>query len=138
RADVLMRAAAILESQADKLATELVREEGKTLAEAQGEIRRTPQNFRFYAGETHRLSGQTFPSGDGSWIFSQRYPVGVVAAITPWNFPLNIPSRKLGPALAAGNGVVFKPSDVTPLMGRRLVETLLEAGVPSGAIALIH
>lgn len=138
RADVLMRAATILESRADELAMELVREEGKTLAEAQGEIRRTPQNFRFYAGETHRLSGQTFPSGDGSWIFSQRHPVGVVAAITPWNFPLNIPSRKLGPALAAGNGVVFKPSDVTPLMGQRLVEALLEAGLPGGAVALVH
>lgn len=138
RADVLIRAADILEARADELAEELVREEGKTLAEARMETRRTPQNFRFYAGESLRLSGQTFPTADGSLVFSVREPVGVVAAITPWNFPLNIPSRKLGPALAAGNGVVFKPSEVTPLGGQRLVEALLEAGVPGGALALVH
>lgn len=138
RADVLITAAAILESRADELAQELVREEGKTLAEATVETRRTPQNLRFYGGESLRLSGQTFPTADGSWVFSTRGPVGVVAAITPWNFPLNIPSRKLGPALAAGNGVVFKPSEVTPRMGQRLVEALLEAGVPGGALALVH
>lgn len=138
RADVLVRAAEILAGRADRLATELVREEGKTLAEARVETRRTPQNLRFYAGESLRLSGQTYPTGDGSWVFTRRQPVGVVAAITPWNFPLNIPSRKLGPALAAGSGVVFKPSDVTPLMGQRLVEALLEAGVPAGALALVH
>jgi aldehyde dehydrogenase (NAD+) len=71
-------------------------------------------------------------------VFTTRTPVGVVAAITPWNFPLNIPSRKLGPALAAGNGVVFKPSEVTPRSGQRLVEALVEAGVPAGALALVH
>ena len=138
RADVLIRAADILESRAEELAEELVREEGKTLAEARMETRRTPQNFRFYAGESLRLSGQTFPTADGSLVFTMREPVGVVAAITPWNFPLNIPSRKLGPALAAGNGVVFKPSEVTPRSGQRLVEALLEAGVPGGALALVH
>jgi aldehyde dehydrogenase (NAD+) len=68
----------------------------------------------------------------------RREAVGVVAAITPWNFPLNIPSRKLAPALAAGNGVVFKPSELTPLVGQRLVEALLEAGVPGTALALVH
>lgn len=138
RADVLIKAADILASQADKLAEELVREEGKTLAEARVETRRTPQNLRFYAGEALRLTGETYPTADGSWVFTTRGPVGVVAAITPWNFPLNIPSRKLGPALAAGNGVVFKPSEVTPRSGQRLVEALLEAGVPGGALALVH
>lgn len=138
RADVLIRAADILAAQADSLAVELVREEGKTLAEARVETRRTPQNLRFFAGEALRLTGQTYPTGDGSLVFTTRQPVGVVAAITPWNFPLNIPSRKLGPALAAGNGVVFKPSEVTPLVGQRLVEALLEAGVPAGALALVH
>lgn len=138
RADVLVKAADILAAQADSLAVELVREEGKTLAEAQMETRRTPQNLRFFAGEALRTTGETYPTGDGSLVFTVRQPVGVVAAITPWNFPLNIPSRKLGPALAAGNGVVFKPSEVTPLIGQRLVEALLEAGVPAGALALVH
>ena len=138
RADVLIRAAELLEGRADELAVELVREEGKTLGEARVETRRTPQNLRFFAGEALRINGETMPSGDGSMVFTVREPVGVVAAITPWNFPLNIPSRKLAPALAAGNGVVFKPSEVTPLLGQRLVEALLEAGVPGSALALVH
>ncbi|AWB93168.1 aldehyde dehydrogenase family protein [Aeromicrobium chenweiae] len=138
RADVLIRAADILAQRADDIAEELVREEGKTLAEARMETRRTPQNLRYYAGESLRLTGSTYPTADGSWVLTSRSPVGVVAAITPWNFPLNIPSRKLGPALAAGNGVVFKPSEVTPLSGQRLVEALVEAGVPGGALALVH
>lgn len=138
RADVLIKAAELLEGRAEELAVELVREEGKALAEARVETRRTPQNLRFYAGEALRLNGETVPTGDGSMVLTMREPVGVVAAITPWNFPLNIPSRKLGPALAAGNGVVFKPSEVTPLLGQRLVEALLEAGVPGSALALVH
>jgi aldehyde dehydrogenase (NAD+) len=138
RADVLSRAASILESTRDTLVEELVREEGKTRAEAMMEVRRTPQNLRYYASEALRTTGETYPTGDGSLVFTQREPVGVVAAITPWNFPLNIPSRKLGPALAAGNGVIFKPSEVTPLLGQRLVEALQEAGVPGGALALVH
>ncbi len=137
RADVLNRAADILAGRADELARELVREEGKTLTEALTETRRTPANLRFYAGEALRVSGQTFASDD-ALVFTAREPVGVVVAITPWNFPLNIPSRKLGPALAAGNGVVFKPSEVTPLLGQRLVEALVEAGVPAGALALVQ
>lgn len=138
RAEVLHRAAAILEARQDELARELVREEGKTLAEATTETRRTPANLRMYAAEALRLTGQTYPSADGSVVLTLREPVGVVAAITPWNFPLNIPSRKLGPALAAGNAVVFKPSEVTPLLGQRLVEALLAAGVPAGALALLQ
>jgi aldehyde dehydrogenase (NAD+) len=138
RGAVLERAAAVLEGQRATLVEELVREEGKTRAEATMEVSRTPMNLRFYAGEALRTTGQTIPSSDGSLLFTSRGPVGVVAAITPWNFPLNIPSRKLGPALAAGNGVVFKPSEVTPLMGNRMVEALLEAGLPAGAIAVLH
>jgi aldehyde dehydrogenase (NAD+) len=138
RADVLFRAADLLAERAERLAVELVREEGKTLAEARMETRRTPQNLRMYAGESLRLSGQSFPSAGTDLVLTLREPVGVVAAITPWNCPLNIPSRKLGPALAAGNGVVFKPSELTPLLGQRLVEALLEAGVPGSALALVH
>jgi acyl-CoA reductase-like NAD-dependent aldehyde dehydrogenase len=138
RAKVLEKAAAVLEGQRDQLIDELVREEGKTRAEATQEVSRTPMNLRFYAGEALRTAGVTLPTGDGSLVFTLRGPVGVVAAITPWNFPLNIPSRKLGPALAAGNGVVFKPSDVTPLLGQRLVDALLDGGLPAGAIAVLH
>jgi len=138
RAAVLEKAAGVLEGQRDQLIDELVREEGKTRAEATMEVSRTPMNLRFYAGEALRTAGVTLPTGDGSLVFTLRAPVGVVAAITPWNFPLNIPSRKLGPALAAGNGVVFKPSDVTPLLGQRLVDALLEGGLPAGAIAVLH
>lgn len=138
RAEVLQRAADILAERAQELARELVREEGKTLAEALNETTRTPANLRMYAGEALRLTGQTIATGDGSLVFTTREPVGVVAAITPWNFPLNIPSRKLGPALAAGNGVVFKPSELTPGTAVALVRALLEAGLPAGAIALVH
>lgn len=138
RADVLMRAADIIAARADDLAVELVREEGKTLAEARMETSRTPQNLRMYAGEALRLYGESISGAAGSMVVTLRKPVGVVAAITPWNFPLNIPSRKLGPALAAGNGVVFKPSELTPTLGQRLVEALLEAGVPGSALALVH
>lgn len=138
RADVLIRAADLIAARADDLAVELVREEGKTLAEARVETRRTPQNLRMYAGEALRLYGESATGASASLVLTLRKPVGVVAAITPWNFPLNIPSRKLGPALAAGNGVVFKPSELTPVLGQRLVEALLEAGVPAGALALVH
>ncbi|MEV3920015.1 aldehyde dehydrogenase family protein [Actinomadura coerulea] len=138
RADVLEAAARWLEERAGELVVELVREEGKTRAEAAMEVSRTPRNLRFYAGEAHRITGQSYPAGDGGIVYTRREPVGVVGAITPWNFPLNIPSRKIGPALAAGNAVVFKPSPVTPLLAQRLVEALLAGGLPARAIALVH
>lgn len=138
RAEVLQRAADILASQSIELANELVREEGKTLSEALNETTRTPANLRMYASEALRLSGQNFATGDHSLVLTTREPIGVVAAITPWNFPLNIPSRKLGPALAAGNGVVFKPSELTPATSEALVRALIDAGVPGGALALVH
>ncbi|MFV9430407.1 aldehyde dehydrogenase family protein [Rhodococcus aetherivorans] len=139
------RRAAILEAAADHLAArsaelvdELIREEGKTRVEASMEVSRTPMNLRFYAGEALRATGATFPAPGSTTIYTVREPIGIVGAITPWNFPLNIPSRKLGPALAAGNTVLFKPSEITPLMGQRLVEALLAGGLPAGAIALVQ
>ncbi|GHE45941.1 aldehyde dehydrogenase [Streptosporangium violaceochromogenes] len=138
RAEVLWKAAGLLEERRAELTAELVREEGKTLAEASVETTRTPLNLRFHAGEAQRISGSSYPADDGGLVYTWREPVGVVGAITPWNFPLNIPSRKIGPALAAGNGVVFKPSPVTPLMAQRLVEALLAAGLPPRTIALVH
>jgi aldehyde dehydrogenase (NAD+) len=138
RAAVLEKAAAALESRAGDLIAELVREEGKTTAEAAMEVGRTPANLRYYAGEATRTAGVTYPAAGDNLVFTLREPVGIVGAITPWNFPLNIPSRKLGPALAAGNAVLFKPSEITPLMGQRLVEALLAGGLPPAAIALVQ
>lgn len=138
RADVLFKAADIMASRADGIAAELTREEGKTLAEARNEARRIAANFRLYAGEALRLNGETYASEAAQIVFSLRQPVGVVAVITPWNFPLSMAARKIAPALAAGNGVVFKPSEVTPLMGQRLVEVLLEAGLPANLLALLQ
>jgi aldehyde dehydrogenase (NAD+) len=138
RAAILESAAAQLESRAAQLIGELVREEGKTTAEATMEVTRTPANLRFYAGEATRTTGVTYPVAGSNLVFTLREPVGIVGAVTPWNFPLNIPSRKLGPALAAGNPVLFKPSELTPLMGQRLVEALLDGGLPPNAIALVQ
>ncbi|MBD0324167.1 MAG: aldehyde dehydrogenase family protein, partial [Aldersonia sp.] len=138
RAAILEAAAAQLESMSDTLVDELVREEGKTRAEATMEVSRTPMNLRFYAGEATRTVGATYPAPGANLVYTLREPIGIVGAITPWNFPLNIPSRKLGPALAAGNPVLFKPSEITPLMGQRLVEALLAAGLSPGAIALVQ
>lgn len=138
RADVLYKAADIISSRIDSIAAELTREEGKTLTEARNETSRIAANFRFYAGEALRLKGESFPMPEGQIALTLRSPVGVVAVITPWNFPLSMAARKIAPALAAGNGVIFKPSEMTPLMGQRLVEVLLDAGLPKGLIALIH
>lgn len=138
RAAVLEAAAAQLESRSEQLIDELVREEGKTVAEATMEVSRTPMNLRFYAAEATRALGSTYPVGGETLLYTVREPVGIVGAITPWNFPLNIPSRKLGPALAVGNTVLFKPSELTPLMGQRLVEALLAGGLPPNVIALVQ
>ncbi|WP_138380389.1 aldehyde dehydrogenase family protein [Luteithermobacter gelatinilyticus] len=138
RMTVLEKAADLILERVDDLARELTREEGKPLGSATMEWKRTAANFRLYAGEALRSLGETFPVAGNSLVCSIREPVGVVLAITPWNFPVSIPSRKIGPALATGNGVVFKPSEVTPLSGQRMVEILLEAGVPEGAIALVQ
>lgn len=138
RARILESAAAQLESMNSQLVGELIREEGKTRAEATMEVGRTPANLRFYAAEAVRATGATYPAAGDGLVYTVREPVGIVGAITPWNFPLNIPSRKIGPALAAGNPVLYKPSEITPLMGQRLVEALLAAGLPAGAIALVQ
>jgi aldehyde dehydrogenase (NAD+) len=138
RAAILESAAAHLEARSAELIAELVREEGKTVAEATMEVGRTPSNLRFYAGEATRAAGRTLPAAGDTLVYTVREPIGIVGAITPWNFPLNIPSRKLGPALAVGDPVLFKPSELTPLMGQRLVEALLAGGLPPGALALVQ
>lgn len=138
RAEVLMAAARILASRTDRLATDMVAEAGKTLADARNESSRTPKNLELYAGEAYRLFGATFPSDDTPLVYSTLDPVGVVAVITPWNFPLNMASRKIGPALATGNAVVFKPSPMSPLMGDHLAAAFDEAGLPAGVLNVVH
>lgn len=138
RADILTKAARLLAERADTIAAEMVAEEGKPLADARNEAGRTPRNLELYAGEAYRLTGATFPSDDTPLVYSTRDPIGVVGVITPWNFPLNMASRKIGPALAAGNTVVFKPSPMTPWMGERLAAAFTDAGLPDGVLNVVH
>ncbi|MGQ0848576.1 MAG: aldehyde dehydrogenase family protein [Actinomycetota bacterium] len=139
RSACLERAAAALDGDEEEIAREMVAEMGKPLADARNEVRRTAANFRLYAGEALRLQGATFPTDDPTvQVMTVLDPVGVVGAITPWNFPLSLASRKLGPALAAGNTVVFKPSSMTPMMGERLALALVEGGLPSGVLNVVH
>jgi aldehyde dehydrogenase (NAD+) len=138
RGEILHRAAQILESRADQVAREMTREEGKTLPEARGEVGRAVNLLRFFGGEGARLSGQHVPSErDRVFIQTRRRPLGVVGLITPWNFPIAIPTWKTAPALICGNAVVLKPSDLAPICAVRLVEALSEAGVTKGALNLV-
>lgn len=138
RAEILGAAADIVRSRIDAIAAELVAEQGKPYADAAYEVSRVPRNFDLYAGEAYRLTGTTFPTDDTRLVYSELRPVGVVGVITPWNFPLNLASRKIGAALAAGNTVVFKPSPLTPLMGERLAAALHDAGLPGGVLNVVH
>jgi acyl-CoA reductase-like NAD-dependent aldehyde dehydrogenase len=138
RGEVLYRAANLVEQRAESIAREMTREEGKTLPESRGEVGRAVNILRYFAGEGARLAGQAMPSErDRVFIHTIRRPLGVVGLITPWNFPIAIPAWKLAPALIAGNGVVLKPSDLSPLCALRLVEALDEAGVTKGALNLV-
>ena len=138
RAEILDRTARLIEERTSELAELLTREEGKTLRESTAEVKRTAANFRFYAGQAYLLAGETLPADEPStFLYTLRLPIGVVSVITPWNFPLTIPARKIAPALAAGNSIVFKPASVTPLMGIKLGEILLEAGLPNGVINVV-
>ncbi|MDQ3991307.1 MAG: CoA-acylating methylmalonate-semialdehyde dehydrogenase [Actinomycetota bacterium] len=139
RAQVLFRLKALLEDGAEDLARVIVRENGKTLDEARGEVRRGLEVVDFACGAPTLLAGsaldQVARGIDEELI---RFPVGVVAAITPFNFPAMIPLWMLAPAVAAGNAVVLKPSQRTPLTGSRLGELLLEAGAPPGVVNVLH
>ena len=139
RGDVLRRAAAKIRECAADLAMAVASEEGKTLAEARGEAERSAQIFEYFAGQVaYEPDGATFaPAATPDLLFARRVPVGVVAAITPWNFPLAIPAWKLAPALGYGNAVLWKPADLVPLSSRMLMEAVLAAGVPTGVLQLI-
>ncbi len=138
RGAILEKAAQIIDTRADELAKALTREEGKTYKEALGEVLRARDIFRYYAGEGWRMGGQTFPSNiEGELLYTRREPLGVVAIITPWNFPIAIPAWKIAPALAFGNCVVFKPADLVPGSAWALTEILSRAGLPAGVFNLV-
>jgi aldehyde dehydrogenase (NAD+) len=138
RGEILFRAAALLAERAEAIGRDLTREEGKTLAEGIGEARRASAILRYFAGQTSEPVGEVYASATpGTRIYTQRGPVGVVAAITPWNFPIAIPAWKVAPALAFGNTVLFKPANATPLTGNHLVTALVDAGIPAGVVNLL-
>ncbi len=138
RGEIIERAADILEEERDYVARLLTREEGKTFGDASGEIYRACNVLKYVAGECRRPDGIRIPSElPRNLTYTIRRPLGVVALVTPWNFPIAIPAWKIGPALAAGNTVVFKPSSTTPLTAVRLVEVFERAGVPPGVLNLL-
>ena len=138
RGEILFRAGQLLIERKEQLAREMTEEMGKVLAEARGDVQEGIDMAFYMAGEGRRMWGQTVPAElPNKWAMSVRKPLGVVAAITPWNFPLAIPTWKIMPALVTGNTVVFKPASFTPRMAVRLVEIMEEAGIPAGVLNLV-
>ena len=139
RAEVLYRFAGLIADQKDDLADLMSREMGKVKVEAAGDVQEAIDMTLYMAGEGRRLFGQTTPSElPNKFQMSVRMPIGVVGVITPWNFPIAIPSWKIAPALVCGNTVVFKPAEDTPLLAERFVELLADAGLPDGVVNVVH
>jgi acyl-CoA reductase-like NAD-dependent aldehyde dehydrogenase len=136
RATTVLRLAEALDERRDELATLEARNVGKPIADARGEIAMVVDTFRDYAGAPERLLGQTIPVAGGVDM-TFREPLGVVGLITPWNFPLAIASWKVAPALAAGNTVVLKPAELTPLTALELERIALDAGLPEGVLNVV-
>jgi acyl-CoA reductase-like NAD-dependent aldehyde dehydrogenase len=139
RGELLRKAGQILEARKDELAREMTREMGKIFTEAKGDVQEAIDTAYYAASEGRRLFGYTVPSElPNKFAMSIRQPIGVAGCITPWNFPLAIPSWKIFPALLCGNTVVFKPAMDTPKTAHTFVEILIEAGIPEGVINLVH
>jgi betaine-aldehyde dehydrogenase len=136
RARLLRRLATLVEEHAEELARIESQNVGKPIAGARGEVGMVAEVFHFYAGAVDKHHGQTIPVAGGVDM-TFREPLGVVCLIVPWNFPLNISSWKLGPALACGNTVVLKPAELTPLSAVRLAELVLDAGIPEGVVNVV-
>ena len=136
RGRLLRRLATLVEEHHEELSRIESRNVGKPIAGARGEVGMVAQVFHFYAGAVDKHYGETIPVAGGVDM-TFREPLGVVASIVPWNFPLNITSWKLGPALACGNTVVLKPAELTPLSALRLAELVLEAGIPEGVVNVV-
>src|SRR5204862_5644058 len=136
RSALLHRLADALEDRQEDLARLEARNAGKPIADARGEMEMVAQTFRYYAGAPERLVGQTIPVAGGVDM-TFREPLGVVGLIVPWNFPLTIASWKVAPALAAGNTVVLKPAELTPLTALELERIALAAGLPEGVVNVV-
>jgi acyl-CoA reductase-like NAD-dependent aldehyde dehydrogenase len=136
RARLLRTLATLVEEHTDELARIESENVGKPIGGARAEVGMVAQVFHFYAGAVDKHHGQTIPVAGGVDL-TFREPLGVVGLIVPWNFPLNIASWKLGPALACGNTVVLKPAELTPLSALRLAELVLEAGIPEGVVNVV-
>ncbi|HXX18282.1 MAG TPA: aldehyde dehydrogenase family protein [Candidatus Acidoferrum sp.] len=138
RGKTLARAAALMEKHKDALARTLCREEGKTLKESLVEVQRSINVLEFTAGEGRRMGGETIPSELAKNVaYTIKQPLGVVGAITPWNFPVAIPVWKAAPALVAGNTVVLKPAELTPECAAKVMEIFQEAGAPAGTLNMV-
>jgi aldehyde dehydrogenase (NAD+) len=139
RGNILFRFAQVLERAKPELSDLMTREMGKVKAEAGGDVQEAIDMSFYMGGEGRRLFGQTTPSElQNKFMMSVRMPVGVVGAITPWNFPIAIPAWKLCPALVCGNTVVLKPAEDTPLLAQRFVDLLHDAGLPEGVVQIVH
>jgi len=139
RGELLFRFAQLLVEHKAELTDLMTHEMGKVKAEAGGDVQEAIDMSYYMGGEGRRLIGQTTPSElQNKFQMSVRMPIGVIGVITPWNFPIAIPSWKIAPALVAGNTVVFKPATDTPALGQRFVELLVEAGVPDGVVNIVH
>src|ERR1700681_822137 len=136
RAVILHALSDALAGHHEELAVLEARNAGKAIGDARGEMAMVVDTFRYYAGAPERLLGDTIPVAGGQ-AFTVREPLGVVGLITPWNFPLAIASWKLAPALAAGNTVVLKPAELTPLSALRFAELASEAGLPEGVVNVV-
>src|SRR2546426_3145312 len=138
RAEILFNAAALIVERKEQFAQDMAREMGKVLEETRGDVQEAIDMTFFRAGEGRRQYGQTVPSElRDKFAMSVRQPIGVSAIITPWNFPMAIPSWKIIPALVCGNTVVFKPATLTPLSALNFVKILAEAGIPRGVVNLV-
>lgn len=142
RAKILENLSRLLEERAAEAAKIIALEAAKPIATAKGEIARTVQTYQFAAEEAKRIHGETLPldaapGGEGRVAYTVREPLGVVGAITPFNFPRNLVAHKVGPAIASGNAVVLKPASQTPLSAFFLAELLQEAGLPAGALNIV-
>jgi alpha-ketoglutaric semialdehyde dehydrogenase len=139
RGEILYRFANLLIEEKDDLTDLMTHEMGKVKAEAGGDVQEAIDMSLYMAGEGRRMFGQTTPSElRDKFNMSVRQPIGVVGAITPWNFPIAIPSWKIAPAIVCGNTVVFKPATDTPALGERFVELFAEAGLPAGVLNIVH
>jgi aldehyde dehydrogenase (NAD+) len=138
RAEYFAKVLQLMKSRVEQIAAVITAENGKTLKESKGEIESAIKEMEFQIGEGLRMAGEVMPSGqNGVMAYSMRRPLGVVAVISPWNFPFNVPCRKITPALITGNTCIFKPANLTPGIGAEFVKLFDEAGLPPGVLNFI-